>query len=59
MSILRNILTTFEATPINNVFLRARVTVDAITPVPGGVGAVTGTVLMEHLVTAAERKCRA
>lgn len=47
----------FEATPTNNVFPRARETVDAITPVPGGVGAVTGTVLMEHLVTAAERKC--
>ncbi len=47
----------FEATPTNNVFPRARETVDAITSVPGGVGAVTGTVLMEHLVTAAERKC--
>ena len=29
--------------------------VDAITPVPGGVGAVTSTVLMRHVVQAAER----
>ena len=29
--------------------------VDAITPVPGGVGAVTTTVLMKHVVMAAER----
>ena len=29
--------------------------VDAITPVPGGVGAVTSAVLMKHLVEAAER----
>ena len=27
----------------------------AVTPVPGGVGAVTTSVLMEHVVTAAER----
>ncbi len=39
------------------VFSQVEGIVDAITPVPGGVGAVTGTVLMEHLVTAAERKC--
>jgi methylenetetrahydrofolate dehydrogenase (NADP+)/methenyltetrahydrofolate cyclohydrolase len=29
--------------------------VDAITPVPGGVGAVTTTVLMKHVVEAAEK----
>lgn len=29
--------------------------VDAITPVPGGVGAVTTTVLMKHVIEAAER----
>ncbi len=29
--------------------------VDAITPVPGGVGAVTNTVLMKHVILAAER----
>ena len=29
--------------------------VDAITPVPNGVGAVTGSVLMHHVLTAAER----
>jgi methylenetetrahydrofolate dehydrogenase (NADP+)/methenyltetrahydrofolate cyclohydrolase len=28
---------------------------DAVTPVPGGVGTVTSTVLMDHVVTAAER----
>ena len=28
----------------------------AITPVPGGVGAVTSSVLMEHVITAAERR---
>ena len=33
-------------------------TVDAITPVPGGVGAVTSAVLMKHLVEAAERAVR-
>lgn len=31
--------------------------VDAITPVPGGVGAITSAVLMKHLVEAAERTC--
>ena len=30
--------------------------VDAITPVPGGVGAVTNTVLMKHVIRAAQRK---
>ena len=29
--------------------------VDAITPVPGGVGAVTTSVLMKHVVEAAEK----
>ncbi|MDO4621646.1 MAG: bifunctional 5,10-methylenetetrahydrofolate dehydrogenase/5,10-methenyltetrahydrofolate cyclohydrolase [Eubacteriales bacterium] len=33
--------------------------VDAITPVPGGVGGVTTSVLISHVVEAAERKCRA
>lgn len=31
--------------------------VDAITPVPGGVGAVTTSVLMKHVIIAAERAC--
>ena len=31
--------------------------VEQITPVPGGVGAVTTTVLMKHVVIAAERSC--
>ena len=29
--------------------------VDAITPVPGGVGAVTTSVLFSHVIAAAER----
>ena len=32
--------------------------VDAITPVPGGVGSVTTSVLVGHVVKAAARKCR-
>lgn len=32
--------------------------VDAITPVPGGVGSVTTAVLAKHVVEAAERSCR-
>ncbi len=32
--------------------------VDAVTPVPGGVGAVTASVLMRHVVEAAERQAR-
>ena len=32
--------------------------VDAITPVPGGVGAVTTSVLMSHVIEAAERQTR-
>ena len=31
--------------------------VEAITPVPGGVGAVTTSVLMKHVIEAAERSC--
>ena len=31
--------------------------VDAITPVPGGVGTVTTSVLMKHVIIAAERTC--
>ncbi len=31
--------------------------VQAITPVPGGVGAVTNTVLMKHVILAAEKAC--
>ena len=31
--------------------------VEAITPVPGGVGAVTTSVLMKHVIVAAERTC--
>ena len=36
-------------------FAEVEPVVDAITPVPGGVGAVTSTVLMKHVVEAAER----
>lgn len=32
--------------------------VDAVTPVPGGVGSVTTAVLAKHVVEAAERSCR-
>ena len=38
------------------VFDQAEPVVSAITPVPGGVGAVTSSVLMEHVITAAERR---
>jgi methylenetetrahydrofolate dehydrogenase (NADP+)/methenyltetrahydrofolate cyclohydrolase len=31
--------------------------VDAVTPVPGGVGAVTTSVLMKHVIAAAQRAC--
>ena len=37
------------------VFSEVEPIVDAITPVPGGVGAVTTSVLMKHVVEAAER----
>ena len=37
-------------------FEEAEAVADAISPVPGGVGMVTSTVLMEHVVLAAERK---
>ncbi len=37
------------------VFADVEPIVDAITPVPGGVGAVTTTVLMKHVVEAAEK----
>lgn len=36
-------------------FARVEPIVEAITPVPGGVGAVTSTVLMKHVIQAAER----
>ena len=38
------------------VFAEVEPVVAAITPVPGGVGAVTSSVLMEHVITAAERR---
>ncbi|MGI6007833.1 MAG: bifunctional 5,10-methylenetetrahydrofolate dehydrogenase/5,10-methenyltetrahydrofolate cyclohydrolase [Ruminococcus sp.] len=38
-------------------FEKAEPVVDAITPVPGGVGSVTTSVLVGHVVEAAERKC--
>lgn len=38
------------------VFDTVEPVVSAITPVPGGVGAVTSSVLMEHVITAAERR---
>lgn len=37
------------------VFDEVEPVVSAITPVPGGVGAVTSSVLMDHVITAAER----
>ena len=37
------------------VFEEVEPIVDAITPVPGGVGSVTTSVLIDHVVTAAER----
>ena len=38
------------------VFAEVEPIVDAITPVPGGVGSVTTSVLMKHVIEAAERK---
>lgn len=38
------------------VFAVVEPVVSAITPVPGGVGAVTSSVLMDHVITAAERR---
>ena len=38
------------------VFAQVEPVVTAITPVPGGVGAVTSSVLMDHVITAAERR---
>lgn len=38
------------------VYEEVAAVVDAITPVPGGVGAVTTTVLMKHVVEAAEKQ---
>lgn len=37
-------------------FDQAEPVVSAITPVPGGVGAVTSSVLMDHVISAAERR---
>ncbi len=37
-------------------FAEAEKTVKAITPVPGGVGSVTTSMLMKHVITAAEKK---
>ena len=39
------------------VFEEVEPIVEAITPVPGGVGSVTTSVLMKHVVEAAERTC--
>ena len=39
-------------------FAAAETTVDAITPVPGGVGAVTTSVLARHVIEAAEKAIR-
>ena len=39
-------------------FAQVEPIVDAITPVPGGVGAVTNTVLMKHVILAAERNAK-
>ena len=38
------------------VFDEVEPIVDAITPVPGGVGSVTTSVLMKHVVEAAEKR---
>lgn len=38
------------------IFAQVEPVVTAITPVPGGVGAVTSSVLMDHVITAAERR---
>lgn len=38
-------------------FAEAELVVDAITPVPGGLGSVTTSVTMAHVVEAAERSC--
>ncbi len=38
-------------------FAAVEAIVDAITPVPGGVGTVTTSVLMKHVVQAAEKSC--
>ena len=40
-------------------FADADAIVDAVTPVPGGVGTVTTSVLVGHVVEAAMRKCNA
>ena len=37
------------------IFEEVEPIVEAITPVPGGVGAVTTTVLMKHVIEAAEK----
>ena len=37
------------------IFEEVEPIVEAITPVPGGVGTVTSSILMEHVITAAER----
>ena len=39
-------------------FAEAEPVVAAITPVPGGVGSVTTSVLVEHVVEAALSQCR-
>lgn len=41
--------------PGDAVFEEVEPIVEAITPVPGGVGSVTTSVLMKHVVEAAER----
>lgn len=40
------------------VFGEVEPIVDAITPVPGGIGAITTSVLMKHVIEAAERSCK-
>ena len=37
-------------------YASAEPVVDAITPVPGGVGTVTSSILMRHVIESAERK---
>ena len=42
----------------DTIYEEVEKTVEAISPVPGGVGRVTSAVLMKHVVTAAERSLK-
>ena len=49
----------FRSRPGDVAFDEAEPIVDAITPVPGGVGGVTTSILVEHVVNAALLKMKA